>query len=264
MSLSRFTTTDSLINPSALGVKYWDIASKAYRQELNDAPAYYRESKSLILDLVRVVGRSSTCNPLHILDLGSGVGADCLDIQEALPNAVVVGVDFSPEMTKFANESFSALKSPRKPIAVTHDIFSLVSCRDVCSRKFDVVLCSLVLHHYSEESVLSLFQKVLDYIVDGGLLVVSDLYARNCKLIEEFLLYREIASVTSGSRNAPNHRFAATLTSDHYLSHSLSTLDRTFELAKRSGFGHCELLRSENQLSVWVGIAKSHQAAELK
>lgn len=104
-----------------------------------------------------------------VLDLGIGTGSTAKKILESYPNSVVVGVDFSDEMTKVATHTLSRF-SERVQL-VQEDITSF----DFSSYgKFDFVISAVTIHNIPHDSKKYLFEKIYNYLVEGGMFINGD------------------------------------------------------------------------------------------
>ena len=117
--------------------------------------------------LPRLLGTVPPGRPLRILDLGTGsadlprrIAAYCA---EAGRPALVVGVDLSPEVLSFARRECAAERSVR---LVRADVLRL----PFKPASFDLVLCSLLLHHFAPDAAVRLLREMAAFS-RGGVLV---------------------------------------------------------------------------------------------
>jgi SAM-dependent methyltransferase len=120
---------------------------------------------SEIKDLTR--GRE---RPLRILDLASGSGDIALGVwrraRRAGADVEILGVDASPMAARFANE-----RAAKAGVPIRFSVLDVTL--DPLPDGFDVVMCSLFLHHLDEEGATSLLTKMRT--AAGRLVLVSDL-----------------------------------------------------------------------------------------
>jgi len=109
-------------------------------------------------------------NEFKILDIASGGGDVLVSLNEVARarniNLIGIGVDMNPKSCERAKK-LSSLKNHKLDFQVK-DIFS----RDTI-KNFDVIICSLFIHHLTNEQVTTLFKLVKDST--AKLFVVSDL-----------------------------------------------------------------------------------------
>lgn len=111
--------------------------------------------------------------PFRMLDVGCGTGS-LLAIMASDPRSeLLVGVDYSPEMTRRAAEKFGQSPFGPKLQAINGDAERLPFA-DAC---FDVVTCCNSFHHYPSQSAAIMgFRRVLR---PGGMLVLIDGFRDN-------------------------------------------------------------------------------------
>ena len=99
----------------------------------------------------------------RILDVGCGDGKVTAEIARAVPRGVVVGIDASPEMVRFARKTFR--KHPQLE-------FQAMDARKIQSpRRFDLIFSNATLHWVDDhQAVLRGMAAVLE---PGGKLIVS-------------------------------------------------------------------------------------------
>jgi SAM-dependent methyltransferase len=112
--------------------------------------------------------------PLGLLDLGSGAGDVPLGLWRRARRARIEldirGLDVSPNAVGFARERAARAGAP-----VTFEVRDAEAAP--LPRGYDVVVCSLFLHHLSEERALSLLVRMRE--AAGRMVLVSDL--RRCR-----------------------------------------------------------------------------------
>lgn len=111
--------------------------------------------------------------PFRMLDVGCGTGS-LLAIMAGDPRAaLLVGVDFSPEMTRRAADKFRQSPFGPKLQAINGDAERL----PFADATFDVVTCCNSFHHYPHQAAaIASFRRVLR---PGGMLVLIDGFRDN-------------------------------------------------------------------------------------
>jgi len=120
--------------------------------------------------LPRLLGSVPPGRPLRVLDLGTGsadlprrIAAFCA---EAGRPVLVVGVDLSPEVLEFARRECAAERTVR---LVRADVLRL----PFQPASFDLVLCSLLLHHFAPDAAVRLLREMAAF--SRGAVLVNDL-----------------------------------------------------------------------------------------
>src|SRR5262245_2652307 len=99
----------------------------------------------------------------HVLDVGSGTGTLSVAARRRVgPNGSVHGVDASPEMVTAATS-----KSQRSGLQVTFAVAAAQSL-PFSDASFDVVLCSLALHHLPPETRAAALAEMRRVLKPGG------------------------------------------------------------------------------------------------
>ncbi|HEX6699468.1 MAG TPA: class I SAM-dependent methyltransferase [Gaiellaceae bacterium] len=99
----------------------------------------------------------------RILDLGVGTGATARRVLELHPEAVLVGIDESPEMLAAARAELPGadLREGRLEDPLPDG-------------PFDVVVSALAVHHLDANGKRDLFARVRDVVAPGGVFVLAD------------------------------------------------------------------------------------------
>ena len=101
----------------------------------------------------------------HILDVGCGDGKVTAELAEAVPGGLVVGVDASPQMLRFAQKTFP-------PSAISNLKFQLMDARRLrFAKKFDLVFSNATLHWVDDHPAF--LRGAAGCMRSGGRLVVS-------------------------------------------------------------------------------------------
>jgi SAM-dependent methyltransferase len=123
--------------------------------------------------------------PLRVLDLGTGsadlprrIAAFCANAGRP---AMVVGVDMSPEVLEFARRECAAEKAVR---LVRADVLRL----PFRHAAFDLVLCSLLLHHFAPAAAVRLLREMAAF--SRGAVLVNDLERHRAAHVGIWILSR--------------------------------------------------------------------------
>jgi len=117
---------------------------------------------------------------LVIADLGCG-GGDILKLAAQWANkrgfeAELVGFDANPAIIEYAQENCKAYPNIRFEVC---DIFS----EEFKARKFDIILCTLFTHHFTDEQLINIFNQFKTQAKKGT--VINDLHRH---WLAEFLI----------------------------------------------------------------------------
>ena len=135
--------------------------------------------------LPRLLGSVPPGRPLRVLDLGTGsadlprrIAAFCA---EAGRPALVVGVDLSPQVLAFARRECAAERTVQ---LVRADVLRL----PFKPASFDLVLCSLLLHHFAPDAAVRLLRVMAS--LSRGAVLVNDLERHRAAFLGIWLLSR--------------------------------------------------------------------------
>jgi tRNA (cmo5U34)-methyltransferase len=110
----------------------------------------------------------------RVLDLGSGDGRLLDLVLRARPEAVGVGLDFSPPMLERLRQRFD---STGRVQVVAHDLREPLPPLGI----FDVVVSSFAIHHVEHERKRQLYQEVWDALSVGGVFSNLEHVASACE-----------------------------------------------------------------------------------
>ena len=123
-----------------------------------------------------------------VLDLATGAG----DIPRALAGRYnVTGVDKNPEILRIARERSPGIRFEQ------HDLLDL----PYAAGSFDVVLCSLALHHFAEDDVVAILRRVGEIARVGY--IVNDLRRHRLAIALSKLMARTIITNPIARFDAP-------------------------------------------------------------
>ncbi len=107
----------------------------------------------------------------RFLDLGIGTGLELTLLFERFPNAEVSGVDISENMlAELCRRPFA-----EKVKTVNGDFFMVdFLSDDLGGEKYDAVISSSALHHFTPDDKRGLYEKVYDCLKQGGCFVNAD------------------------------------------------------------------------------------------
>jgi len=104
----------------------------------------------------------------RVLDVGCGTGAFARLLAEAVgPEGEVVGVDAAPEMVAYASRRARTTANCRFQVGAAESLAFPAG-------RFDVVVCSLVLHHLPEELRLPALREMRRVLGPSGRLLVAE------------------------------------------------------------------------------------------
>jgi len=101
----------------------------------------------------------------HVLDVGCGDGKITADLARALPRGSAAGIDFSPQMIRFARKRFPRNKNPNLD-------FHVMDARRIrFAQQFDVLFSNAALHWVEDH--LAFLRGAAAALKSGGRLIVS-------------------------------------------------------------------------------------------
>ncbi len=108
-----------------------------------------------------------TARPIDVLDLGAGTGLFSKHVLEKYPNGRFVLVDLAEKMIEVARNRFSDYREQFN--------YSIADYNKIeGSRKFDLVISSLSIHHLTHENKRTLFKSIHRILRSGGLFINID------------------------------------------------------------------------------------------
>ncbi len=110
-------------------------------------------------------------NISYILDLGVGTGLELIPFFERFPNAKVMAIDITENML----DILKTREFSNNIEMICEDFFKV----DFGQEKFDAVISSAALHHFSKEEKEILYKKIYDSLKDGGQFINSDKFAKD-------------------------------------------------------------------------------------
>ncbi len=185
---------------------------------------YWSRSHRLLWPPIRALARATGAGRLSVLDIATGAG----DIPIALWqrarregfNLDIEGCDLNPRAVAFAQD---LARQKEAPVS----FFPCDVLRDDFSRRFDVVTCSLFLHHLDEEQAVALLGRMAG--AARRLVLVNDLRRNVTGLVLAYLGTRLLS--TSGVNRVDSLRSVR----------AAFTLDEAKGLAQRAGLAGATL-----------------------
>jgi 2-polyprenyl-3-methyl-5-hydroxy-6-metoxy-1,4-benzoquinol methylase len=105
---------------------------------------------------------TQSAKPLRVLDIASGGGDVVLNLaQQAARHGLPIefqGCDISPFSVRYANEQSNLLNEPLNGSKVSFTLLNAIS--EPLPTGFDIIMCSLFLHHLSKADALTLLRKM--------------------------------------------------------------------------------------------------------
>ena len=112
--------------------------------------------------------KAVTGNPGKILDLGCGTGSTTIMLQQAFPNAEVVGLDLSPQMLVMAE-----YKAKQAGLDIQW-IHGLAEATIFADGEFDLVTASLLFHETPPSVAEAILREGYRLLKSGGQVIILD------------------------------------------------------------------------------------------
>ena len=107
----------------------------------------------------------------HVLDLGAGAGAHLETMLRTFPRARGTWIDTSPKMEEIARDELADLGD-----RVDFHVGDMEQLEALAPDPAEVVLTARVVHHFSPESIRSLYRVIYDLVEPGGFFFNLDHY----------------------------------------------------------------------------------------
>nr|WP_319540668.1 class I SAM-dependent methyltransferase [uncultured Methanospirillum sp.] len=163
--------------------------------------------------------------PVSILELGSGTGYATSLIQKERPDAIISGVDHSPEMIYYA-----------KAKSNLHDVqIHEQDIRDEWPEPaYDVIFTTLCLHHIPRADRRKTLDRIFQSLKQGGIFICGDIIRCSSQVEEDIYTARwlERMIVHGVDQEARNHMAA----SRNQNLPEMETLDSFIQALKETGF----------------------------
>ncbi len=210
---------------------------------------HYDEQISKIVPSYRTMLRSmvsaipfSAEDTFTVVDLGCGTGNLTYLIKSNFPNAIIDGMDFSPEMIKISEKKLAE-----------HDDsihFETVAFKNFEFKKtYDVIASAIALHHLPSERQFKIYQRIYDALPNHGVFInavhvlgandeLSETYTSTwADVMRKMLPVNEAENIINTAREIDQP----------------VTLVQHFEWLKTIGFKDIDIVWKENQIAVIYG-----------
>lgn len=154
-------------------------------------PQYELLHETVAVAIDRAFRRPSARSEIfNVLDVGSGTGADTVEILRRYDKSHVVALDLCEPMLahlrRQLEEGVAGASAADRCSTIHADILDfeitadhLLSALPPARRRngFDVVVSSLTVHHFEHADKQAWFRRMFDVLAPGGFLIVADLFA---------------------------------------------------------------------------------------
>lgn len=125
--------------------------------------------------------------PMRVLDLGSGAGELAFASFQQVAVSEYVGIDLSADAVEQlrSKESSADLGAVAKVVGICGDM--LESLRHLPGERFDLVLASYSLHHFTRQQKPAVLQEISRVLVPGGTFIWIDLVCNDGEPLEAYL-----------------------------------------------------------------------------
>lgn len=141
----------------------FDESVEYYDEWVKIALPCYDEIFSVAKELVPF----ATDARIEVLDLGAGTGLFSMHVLQKYPNAAFVLYDVAPKMLDVARERFRESPSQFQYILDDYRYFQ-------SSKRFDLVVSSLSIHHLTDSEKKALFKRVYTALSNKGVFINVD------------------------------------------------------------------------------------------
>jgi tRNA (cmo5U34)-methyltransferase len=141
----------------------FDESVEYYDEWVKIALPCYDEIFSVAKELVPF----ATDARIEVLDLGAGTGLFSMHVLQKYPNAAFVLYDVAPKMLNVARERFRESASQFQYILDDYRYFQ-------SSKRFDLVVSSLSIHHLTDSEKKALFKRVYTALSNKGVFINVD------------------------------------------------------------------------------------------
>jgi|GEM_PF-592724 len=207
-----------------------------------------REMLSIISRLAIELG---SINP-KIIDLGCGLGDVTVKILELKPNADVLMLDFSDEMTRRSSERFR----DNKNITVVKQDLNQGILGITEDRGFDAVVSCFYIHHVEFENRIKLYSYIHEVLKDQGLFINGDLFREDSLIIDQWEFNNNISSLVIRLREKLGQEWTFDelklnrLENAQKMGDKPGTLGEMFHDMKAAGFRYVDCLWKSRNLAI--------------
>ena len=160
-----------------------------------------------------------------ILDLGCGTGLELQEYFLLNPDAHITGVDLSEAMLKVLKERF-----PDRNLNLICGSYFDIEFEYDC---YNAIVSVESLHHFTAESKLSLYQKLLHTLKPSGYFVLTDYFAESEELEKLYFELFEKLKQEEGITDNGFYHYDTPLTVKHEIA-----------ILKKAGFSSVEILKN--------------------
>lgn len=186
---------------------------------------------------------------IEVLDLGAGTGLFSWHVFGKYPQARFVLCDLAPKMLELARERFQGYEDQFE--------YVLRDYRDYQStRRFDLVISSLSIHHLTDEEKRKLFGDVYRSLRDGGVFVNVDQIKGPTP--EMGALYWENWLGKVRAAEAPEYQIQASIQRRTKYDHDASLVDQLQWLSE-AGFVNVDCVYKNFFIGVFYASKSSHE-----
>lgn len=150
----------------------------SYQKILHHNYMFHQEIYSAAKDFIH----AHYSQPLTILDVGCGDSSQSIHLLEQCEVLEYVGCDLSPFALDLAKQNLAPLHT--QVTLIQEDV---ISCMQQLDRKFDIILSSYVLHHYSLAQKQAFFELAAGLLSDQGMLIHIDLVRSDTETRTQFI-----------------------------------------------------------------------------
>ena len=150
----------------------------SYQKILDNNYMFHQEIYTAAKDFIQ----ANYKQPLTILDVGCGDASQALHLFKGCNVVEYVGCDLSPFALDLARQH---LEPMRTQVSLWKQ--DVISCMQQLDKKFDVILCSYVLHHYSLAQKQTFFVQAARLLGEHGVLIYIDLVRGDTETRAEFI-----------------------------------------------------------------------------
>jgi tRNA (cmo5U34)-methyltransferase len=198
------------------------------------------------LELITEAARRIRPDAENLLDIGCGAGNFTLMMLSKLNKLNCTLVDLSKPMLDKAFERVSQVTN-KKVMTIQGDIRDI----SLAENHFDIILAGAVLHHLREDGDWEfIFRKLFSVLKPGGCLMISDLITQDTKTLNDYIWEKYGDYLENiGGRDYKQKVLDYVSKEDPPRS-----LNYQFELMRKIGFSHTEILHKHICFAAYAGI----------
>jgi tRNA (cmo5U34)-methyltransferase len=198
------------------------------------------------LEVVTETARRMRPDAETLLDIGCGAGNFTLMMLSKMNNLNCTLVDLSKPMLDKALERVSLVAKKRAEI-IQGDIRDI----SLTGNHFDIILAGAVLHHLRDDADWEFtFRKLFGVLKPGGCLMISDLITQDTETLNQYIWEK----YGDYLENLGGKEYRQTVLDYVSKEDSPRSLNYQFELMKKIGFSHTEILHKNLCFAAYAGI----------